>query len=1073
MLEDAQDIARAARRRDTETTMTRGGGTDLGDDKGLDFIIPLLMFLHKTCHKAVCCFLMKHFGTTDYVNKKINTHEGKSMTLKIFLEQVNEDGKKMKAKNEMRGGKPKNINKKGNPTQQQQQPSAESMKRRDDIQNITENEEILNSVAVGALMLEDEACQKELEKLDICFVLNIILNSVINIPLYGLEKFFFEFKGVRKVLVHPKFYFTEKDFDNNLKKLMAAAEELYKHLSLNEQELQKSEKDCRQDAATGNKALLIQHNLVKEAHEKYIPPDSTFVPPDITLLKTSGKEVLIQDLNKFIEGQQDQKNVIVLSGEHREEKARLLEGLASTFKGHKRFKLVVHVNERDRKHSHWLLAGTEATGEHFAATFQDQVFDCLAHLAPRTVHQYGLDAVKAAISAFQKDILFLVNWNNLGHVSSELQKGTWVLTYEGKEPPLADWQVLRLELYTEAQVLEMINYHTHKESNEIRESKSKEKLRDVMMGCYNRLDNKNILSSLDMIQIFLEVCTRESVESDFELVKIHVENSLKGFEGDKQAKEDIMVRLGKDAYTSIYKPGFISKDNIPQFVLESFLYPVEGKGWSFKHSSTRDFMAAKYVVANQIEAQREWVNENVVSFKRVFKFACFLWCRSDSKEREYLPHMEAFLKIFLSAPKKGEKTQGSPFDSWDLLFDLDDACVGSRKVLKPLMSILSDIPCWCFNAAQCQGLDKRLTRMDKILRGKELTLKKDNPLIIKLKSTNTNMKLITEFWKKLRQIPAMYDCVRIEMTVEGEDTSHRNEIEDFFKTVADTDVPLYITRYKGPLFPSIMSKCLKCECMQNLEILEVCVNDVSSLKEVLSCGVKEMHIMINIESPEESNFTPSSIVFPSVGSVHMSIKYFHNIQQLLDGLQGCHHLCSLSIHDLYIMSNFKLNLSAFSQLESLNIRFEPDTVDVRPLAPEEERMEGVEEGGEGNGHRLLPRSNWLSHLLPHLTLPENLKRLLLRNADFFRDSNQNLINELSEKYSIKRVVNLDSSVSFIGAGQTHCSQTGDDDEEEEENHKERKRLQMTEFPVMGESSTKRPKRNDAMNSNEPNGMEVV
>lgn len=94
MLEDAQDIARAARRRDTETTMTRGGGTDIRDDKGLDFIIPLLMFLHKTCHKAVCCFLMKHFGTTDYVNKKINTREGKSMTLKIFLEQVNEDGKK-------------------------------------------------------------------------------------------------------------------------------------------------------------------------------------------------------------------------------------------------------------------------------------------------------------------------------------------------------------------------------------------------------------------------------------------------------------------------------------------------------------------------------------------------------------------------------------------------------------------------------------------------------------------------------------------------------------------------------------------------------------------------------------------------------------------------------------------------------------------------------------------------------------------------------------------------------------------------------------------------------------------
>lgn len=760
-------------------------------------------------------------------------------------------------------------------------------------------------------------------------------------------------------------------------------------------------------------------------------------------------------MNKFLEGQQDQKNLIVLSGKHREEKAQLLKELASTFKDQKKFKLVVHVNERDRKHSHCQLAGAEARGEHYAATFQDQVFDCLAHLAPNTVLRYGLDNVKAAISAIQKDILFLVNWNNLGHVSSELQEGTWVLTHEGKEPPQADWQVLRLELYTEAQRLRMIDCHTQERSK---------KLRDVVMGCYNKLDNKSILCSLDMIQIFLEVCTYKPVESDFDLVKIYVEKFLKKFEKDNQA-ENISESLGKDAYTSIYKPGFISKDNIPECVCESFLNHVEDKGWIFKHASVRDFMAAKYVVARPKEAQRELelVNKNFVNFKRVFKFACFLWCRSDTEE--YLPDMEAFLRIFLSAPKKEEKTQSTPFEEWDLLFDLDDACDGKPKILQCLMSILSDIPRWYFSAAQFQGLNKRLTRLDKIL--KWVTLKKDNPLIIKLKSTNTNMELITEFWNKLRAIKAMYGNVRIELTVEGEDSSHRIETENFFKTVADTTIPLHITRYKGPHFPSL-SKCLKCECMQNLEILEVCVEDVSSLKEVLSCGVKEMHIMINIESLQDSNFTPSSIVLPSVGSVNISIKYFHKIQHLLNGFQGCHQLHSLSIHDLYIISDFKLNLSACSQLESLNIRFEPDTVDDRPLAPEEERMEGVEEGGEGNGPRL-PRSSWLSYLLQHLTLPDSLKRLHLRNINIFRDSNQNLISKVFQKYGCKSLLILNAREHKV------CSLIVFE-EMEEEDHNRGKQLQMTEHPDMGEPSTKRirlAKKCDATSSNELDGKKVV
>lgn len=797
---------------------------------------------------------------------------------------------------------------------------------------------------------------------------------------------------------------------------------------------------------------------------------------------------VIEDLQKFIEGQQDNLDPIVLCGEQKKEKTLVLERLA--FRAVSgicpRFKMVFYLKEsHSRSYCHLVKDIKNA-----AQGFQDQVFACLANLVPHTVHNYGLDAVKAVVKTYQKDILFLINWNIsvLGPIQSEMQWGTWVITYDGKEPSQVGWQVLRLEPYTRVQVEEMLRHSPNSED---------------LLRCYHSFDSKDILSSIDMIQIFCEVSENIFMGTDFEVVEKYVLRMVQRAESDMHRGDQDLLRLGKLAFNALFTQKFVFPENsisdIQNCICDSFLYYIEGEGWSFKHSVVRDLLAARYVVSDSSVACKNWIkkDENIVAFKRVFKFVCFLWFHGNSVSKDSLIYMVTFLRKLLYVPdkkeakhsekeaKSGDKNSNqmkkkmafenqnkhkNPFDNWGFLLELDEACVGNREVLKHIASILSDISCWHFSVDDSLDTGK-LTRLMKVL--KKVTLDKKDPLIIKLKSS-TNITLLTELWKKLRGIEILYDCVDIMVTIEGDDASYlnyRNKFEDFLKTIADTHVPLYITRYKGPLFSSCIPSFLKCVCMRHLKTLEVSVYDVKSLCEVMACEALsslKVFIKVKLELTEQTNFKPASIEFPRKIPVHITFEYFPNIQELLDTFKSCHRLHSLSIHGLYVFDGFKLNLSEFSNLKSLNIRCEPEFSRDRSQILEKDIME-VEVG-----MNRLPRCSWLFTLLINLSLPQKLERLLLRNVEFFNDSNQCLINNFFKKYNINRLLILDTRLSLTGVGKILCSQT---EAEEDMNQGGGKRFRRNESHDMRKLAAKSirlsKEKREAMKWNKPNGKEVV
>ncbi|KAG0729983.1 hypothetical protein GWK47_029191 [Chionoecetes opilio] len=945
--------------------MEGGGGDEalkdavgLEADSGLDHILSLLSLLHKDALDAVCLLLITHFKNAQYPKDNINKCVKGQMTLYEFLCHVCQKFKNVKEGRHSKKSKSKRTSSSSSCSNHHQETVGDATQgledlqsnRPSDIPNLLDKERILGKLTIDNLMEKDEDACQVLYELDLNFVLNVVLNRHINFNLNEkLIEALNSLKKVRRTLVHAEYRFSESDFDDNLNRL----ELILKELHLPDQVLRERMDVCRDEAKSGNKGQKIFDELRREAHPHYSAPQTSFVPPNITCSRMLPKDdkkdakVVIEDLLKFIEAQH--LDPIVLCGEQKEEKDGVMGRLAfrAAGKSSPRYKLVLCLKESHRRSS--CHQGTSVRDTQKAAQgFQDQIFACLANLVPDTVHKYGLDAVKRIVKTYQRDILFLINWNVsvLGPVQSEMQRGTWVVTCDGQQPPQGGWQVLRLEPYTKDQVENMLHHFDN----------SKDLLR-----CYHNFDSKDILSSMDMIQIFCEVCETICTVTDFEVVEKYVLRTLQ-------------------------RPL-----PLPKRVLnhtEAFLRTL----W---HVPDKKIKKAKY-------ADKKTGSGDKALYPR--------------KRNEVL---------------EDQNKHKHPFDNWSFLLELDEACVGKVEVLKRIVSILSDIPCWYFNVSDC--LDKKkLTRLEKVL--KKVTLDQKDPLIIKLKSNSNNVTLLTELWKKLRGNKGLYDCVDIMVTVEESDATHlsnRSELADFLKAVADTQVPLYITRYQGPMF-SHTSSFLKCICMRQLSILDVSVYDVKSLCEVMACGalpsLTKVFIKVDLELTEQTHLKPGSMEFPPKISVHITFRYFPEIQQLLNSFKCCHRLYSLSIHGLYVFNGFKLNLSEFSHLKSFNINCKPELSEDSSQVVEEEGMEvevGVKEGRTEPecGTNRLPRHHWAWPLLFGLSLPQNLERLLLRNADFLNDSNQRLL--LS-----------DTRLSLTGVGKILCSQT---EAEEDVNHKGAKR----------------------------------
>lgn len=200
-------------------------------DSGLDFLLPLYSFLQNTCQEAVYCFLITEFREAQYVKENIDKHVKRDMTLFKFFCHINQIVKDVKGGRKNSKNKPKrspsssqascskqqhcslshpqqkhqihspvcgsggqqhpaHLNQYINQPQEmaKDQHAAQCMEdlqstRPSEILNLHEKEKILDKITVNNLLQKDKDTCRLLQELDLNFVLNIILNKLINFRL--------------------------------------------------------------------------------------------------------------------------------------------------------------------------------------------------------------------------------------------------------------------------------------------------------------------------------------------------------------------------------------------------------------------------------------------------------------------------------------------------------------------------------------------------------------------------------------------------------------------------------------------------------------------------------------------------------------------------------------------------------------------------------------------------------------------------------------------------------------------------------------------------------------------------
>lgn len=1066
-------------------------GVPSQDDHGLRRLLPLYHFLQNTCVKAAFDILVREFRNTQYIRDNLDKQVKRSMKFQVLLYQIHN-----RTKTYDKGKKKKGQG--GSGTNSQSQENSSHNRRSQQITNIKENEYILSQVTVEDLLDANEKC-KVLMDLDLIFILNVIINETIKYTLSdSLLEAIIQIKDIRKVVFHPRYSFSEDAFDKNLKGLVKATYILYKHLGYSLEQVDEKENACRKEATQGDTlASTIIDELQSEFRTKYAALQN-FIAPNI-----SNAENLSENLENFIDQESrrgEDKLPILLCGHRGTGKAQILQSLAFSFSRlhsdlASKFLLVLHLDDWDRRYWSW-----EVTGEEF----WDQIFKCVKSLAPGTVSKYGLDSIKEVIKMYKDRILFLINLDvsAVGHIRKEVQQGTWLITYHGSHPPSVDWQILKVKPYEEAQVktlLMHLNYGHHED----------------ILRLYETCEYKGILTSLDMIKIFSKLTSKVTTGTDFDIAKLFVSKEL-SFLNDEDREEQVL-KLGEIAFHAMRKARSVLDDNalcnVQREVKDKFLVHLVGSGLTFIHCIVQDFMAAKYVICNPDKACMKWL-QNTESFKRVFKFACSLWCKDPNELEKNLEYIKQYLihlfkikdlikyrksnrnnvgkvETVETNKKKKQKSKNKipvfvnpvkdPFTKWNFILHLDDVC-RDLKILDLLADLLSHIPCWSFNAEKYFN-NGQLIRIEKIL--SKVKLHKESPVMIRLESgTGADMEMLIELWNKIKNISSIHDRCRIKIIVTCNSSvpfEHDKCVSDFFKVIERAHCPVYISHYTGPFvgIPNI----LKCKCLRKLEKVDVSVYDVASLQEILSCkeiiSLKDVSVRVDLKVSEQECFDNRCIEIPKNINLKLSIKYFNNIQKLLNTFKFPEHLSSLSLHDLFINENFKLDLSAFQKVESLYIRCKPNIENENKC---KSRGSDINEAMEidlpkqvPDHMRMLPRCTWMFQLKMNLSLPPNLERLMLRNVEFYNNSNNHLLLEFCKSNTIKRLVILDSLLSLKGVRKvvsTHTDSVNDLEKMTKKLRVDRSHSsEMKEFidknPRLSESNRKERRRK------KPPGKEII
>lgn len=676
------------------------------------------------------------------------------------------------------------------------------------------------------------------------------------------------------------------------------------------------------------------------------------------------------------------------------------------------FSLVVMVDEIEMKHK---------TRE----KFWECLFKHLAKLCPQAAKKYGQEEVVSVLSSYSNsnNFLFLMDQNvqgkSLNSLMPYMDRGTWVLSYRGVPDPSNFYRVLKMESLSEGQVSQLLSAIVKSEEQ-----------RNLVSQLYETCDYKGLLDTPDMVCIFAKVCLEiQSCVSFYRLIQIYIYKNIPA--ADENERE--LIKLGKEAFHTIQKNKKYyeetSLNDVADFVWRLFLEPAQSKGFFFKYQVVEDYLAAKYVVKETEVACELWLKQATL-FKRVFEIVCALWCKEEDGIKNNLPYIRKYLqKLFEIVPHKTKRkkkkeeametdeiaedddhsTYQNNFVRWNFLSKLAKDNKNNQDILLILAELLACKNSWLF---KCKSVtEKCLENLPLVLRHINLT----KELTIKLES-GPNVAMLTRLWGMLSNHEGVCSNTTIQLVIHHTETNwimYEKFLTGFPATVAQTTAPLYITKYVGPLLCSGTEQFLKCLCMQKLDVLEAYVCDFGSLREVLEHRQKLRSVIVRL------NFRVAELKIPNIMiklsssfPLNLTITYFEGLQALLDKIESSRRLSSLRIYKVYIHEGFHLDLSRFSKLEFLSIRFvHMGKLPSHYLFEVSEEME-VDDNENKKKVSRLPLEQWALQLVLNLHLPARLGRLLLRNLSFCDDSNISILNRYWRGLPFQRLVLLDTHLSM-------------------------------------------------------------
>ncbi|KAK7066057.1 hypothetical protein SK128_001780 [Halocaridina rubra] len=1102
-------------------------------DSGLSLLLTLYHFLRNVCADAAFHLFIKGFKNSKYqdlINPDTIEVSGR-VSFYDFLVDVQQCGRR----------KDKTS---------QKLKSSGSSKRTTQIHDLNEHTDTLKAVSLEDLINGDEELCQPLRELDLAFVLNVIANEYVH---YAIDDNVLNavcsIKEVRNKLFHPKYNFNLKDFDYYMNELLCSTVVLYHHLDPNtplnrDRLVSESHKQILQ----ANIGPHILGQLKWEIHQRYVKLPY-FVHPLITDIRN---RVVIEDFSVYILQQSaNSSNVVapmLLCGAPGTGNSTLLKNVAYSL-SHQRennsdseFQLVLYLDEWNRKSNHQL--GTPPVNN--SSEFWDQIFKCIRVLAQNTVNTYGLESVKVVIREYIREILFLVNWNSLslGSLFKDMQLGTWVVAYQEQAPSTENWQVLKIYSFTENMVIQFLKKYVLQCPEDI-------------ISLYNNCQYKELLKSPDLIKVFAELnSTTRGFGTDFELVEAFFEKKVRSYMHNQNYKTEFLT-LGEVAFNGLKNGGkYVQKRsnvNIVNGDLKSqFLTFEEGKGLYFIHSVVQEFLAAKYAVLMPKEARNGWLL-NPPFFMRTFKFACGLWCKDGAELgyktvdyiNEYLirlfeiwiPDLERYQEVDEAMEvdeecnqvrnkretivEKGVISQNvhkNPFTKWDYMIEIDEVC-RHPHILKLFADLLSRIPIWIFQSNTINQW--RFNRINKILN--KVHLHEKSPITIKI-DRDVDVAKLKLVWNNLKNIKSLFNCALIKISVLKPKTYPyvvEDSLLDLCNAIVRSHSPIFLTSYEGPFLCSRTPEFFKCTCVVNLSHIDVVVYDFASLCEIFKCAalpsLMTLIVSVDFKKLEHELEHLCQIKLPEHKSFTLRIRYFDKVQKFLNSVVNPEVLLTLSVYDVYIHDKFILDLSAFENLNSLNIRCEPNEVEHKKnVLPSEIRFteQGCQEvtGNEAmdtddasscvsypmegnaslgvpepmsddassnvldlNGTRV-PRQSWMLPLAVSLKLPRMLQRLLFRNMDFFNISNNYLIGNFLNKCCIQKLIILDSHLSLRGVRQVLCSHTSNGCEDIEGMTK-RLKEDRSESGILRKLVCKRPRMSaeerERKRLKKPKGKEVV